>query len=250
MSATFEVPARAESARPDQDEWRDRTIADLLPLARRLAGRYRHSGEPRDDLEQVASLGLIKAIDRYDPDAGPLVRYAVPTILGELRRHFRDRGWGLHVPRGVQENFLHCNEASDRLWTQLGRAPTVREIAAEANISVEDAIEALDAGRSYTPAALDAPAGAADRGDDGARTLGDTLGRREEGYDRVELGQAIGPAFSELPEREREIVRLRFFEDLTQSEIAARVGVSQMHVSRLLRRALDQLHDAVESAAA
>ncbi|NLT06452.1 MAG: SigB/SigF/SigG family RNA polymerase sigma factor [Solirubrobacterales bacterium] len=224
---------------------RDEAIAELVPLAHRLAGRYRHSGEAREDLEQVACLGLVKAVDRYDPDAGPLVRYAVPTILGELRRHFRDRGWGLHVPRGVQENFLRCNEAADRLWTRLGRTPTVGEIAAEAGISVEDAIEALDAGRSYTPAALDAPTGG-DLGDDSARTLGDTIGRREGGFARVELGQAIGPAFDGLPEREREIVRLRFFEDLTQSEIAGRVGISQMHVSRLLRRALDKLHAAVD----
>lgn len=226
---------------------REELIAELVPLAHRLAGRYRHSGEAREDLAQVACLGLVKAVDRYDPGAGPLVRYAVPTILGELRRHFRDRGWGLHVPRGVQENFLHCNDAADSLWTRLGRMPSVGEIAAEAGISVEDAIEALDAGRSYTPAALDAPTGG-DLGDDSARTLGDTIGHREDGFDRVELGQAIGPAFDGLPEREREIVRLRFFEDLTQSEIAGRVGISQMHVSRLLRRALDHLHAAVAGA--
>jgi RNA polymerase sigma-B factor len=225
---------------------REEMITSLLPLARRLASRYRHSGESQDDLEQVAYLGLVKAVDRYEPERGPLVRYAVPTILGELRRHFRDKGWGTHVPRSVQENLLDVTAATDKLLTQLGRAPTTYEIAATTGIPSEDVIYALDAARSYTPAALDAPV----TGDETeSRALGETLGSVDQHFDYVELGEAIGPAFRILPEREQTIVQLRFFEDLTQSEIAERVGISQMHVSRLLRRALDSLHNAVAPAA-
>lgn len=221
---------------------KDELVTSLLPLAKRLAARYRHAGESQDDLEQVACLGLVKAVDRYDPDAGPLVRYAVPTILGELRRHFRDKGWGVHVPRSVQENLLTVNKAVERLTTTLGRTPSARDIAAATSLSVEDVIEAIDAGASYTPAALDAPRPGADPD---SRSLGDSLGSNDPNYELVELGEAIGPAFQELPSRERAIVQLRFFEDLTQAEIAERVGISQMHVSRLLRRALDSLHGAV-----
>jgi RNA polymerase sigma-B factor len=222
---------------------REQLIASLLPLARRLAGRYRHSGESQEDLEQVACVGLIKAVDRYEPDVGPLVRYAVPNILGELRRHFRDKGWGMHVPRTVQENFLRVNEATERLSTRLGRTPTARDIAAETGMSLEEVIEAFDAGRSYSPAALDAPQASEESE---SRSLGDTLGGPDRNYALVEIGQAIGPAFKALPPREQAIVHLRFFEDLTQSEIADRIGISQMHVSRLLRRALDRLNAAVQ----
>jgi RNA polymerase sigma-B factor len=222
---------------------REELIARLLPLTKRLASRYRHSGESQDDLEQVACIGLIKAVDRYEPDVGPFVRYAVPNILGELRRHFRDKGWGMHVPRTVQENFLRVNEAMERLSGELRRTPTPRDVAEATGMSLEDVIEALDAGRSYSPAALDAP----HPGEEGeGRVLGDTLGKIDRNFDYVELGQAIAPAFGVLPKREQAIVHLRFFEDLTQSEIAERIGISQMHVSRLLRRALDRLHTAVE----
>jgi RNA polymerase sigma-B factor len=225
---------------------REELIRRLLPLAKRLANRYRHSGESQEDLEQVACVGLIKAVDRYEPDVGPLVRYAVPNVLGELRRHFRDKGWGMHVPRTVQENFLRVNEATERLSGQLGRTPTTRDVAEATGMSLEDVIEALDAGRSYSPAALDAPQAGGDESE--SRALGDTLGTTDRGFDYVELGQAIAPAFQTLPEREQTIVHLRFFEDLTQSEIAERVGISQMHVSRLLRRALDRLNAAVAPA--
>ncbi len=235
------VPREVGDRRSDEE-----LIASLMPLAKRLASRYRHAGESQEDLEQVAYLGLVKAVDRYDPDAGPLVRYAVPTILGELRRHFRDKGWGVHVPRSVQENLLSANKAVERLTTTLGRTPTAQDISDATAMSVEEVIEALDAGASYTPAALDAP----QRGDDAdARPLGDALGESDPNYELVELGESIGPAFRELPSREQTIVRLRFFEDLTQAEIAERVGISQMHVSRLLRRALETLHDAVDEAA-
>jgi RNA polymerase sigma-B factor len=227
---------------------REELIASLLPLAKRLAGRYRHSGESQEDLEQVACVGLIKAVDRYEPDVGPFVRYAVPNILGELRRHFRDKGWGMHVPRTVQENFLKVNEATEQLSGRLGRTPSARDIAEATGLSLEDVIEAIDAGRSYSPAALDAPHSNGDDAD-GGRLLGDTLGSADRSYDYVDIGQSIAPAFKVLPEREQLIVHLRFFEDLTQSEIAERVGISQMHVSRLLRRAIDRLNAAVEPAA-
>ena len=209
-----------------------------MPLARRLAGRYRNSGESQEDLEQVAYLGLIKAIDRYDPALGPFERYAVPSVLGELKRHFRDKGWGIHVPRSLQERSLEIGNAVDQLTARLGRSPTARDIATHTGLSVEQVSEALEVSSAYTPAALDAPH-PGDR--DGDRTLGDGLGAEDGGYELVELSQAIAPAFRARPEREQAILRLRFLEGLTQTEIGERIGVSQMHVSRLLRRALDRL---------
>jgi RNA polymerase sigma-B factor len=220
-------------------------IRQFMPLARRLAGRYRHTTESQDDLEQVAYLGLIKSIDRYDPRLGSFVRYAVPNILGELKRHFRDKAWGLHVPRSLQERVLKVNEAVEVLSGRLGGSPAPRDLAEHTGMSVEEVLEALDAASAYSPAALDAPYGG-DAGDD--RTLGDSLGQEDGHFELVELGQAIGPAFSALPEREQQIIRLRFIEDLTQAEIAKRTGVSQMHVSRLLRRSLDRLSAAATSA--
>jgi RNA polymerase sigma-B factor len=219
-------------------------IRQFMPLARRLAGRYRHTTESQEDLEQVAYLGLIKSIDRYDPELGSFVRYAVPNILGELKRHFRDKGWGMHVPRSLQERVLKVNDAVEALSGRLGASPSPRDLAEHTGMSVEDVLEALDAASAYSPAALDAPYG----GDgDGERTLGDSLGHEDGHFELVELGQAIGPAFSALPEREQQIIRLRFIEDLTQAEIAKRTGVSQMHVSRLLRRSLDRMSAAATS---
>jgi len=222
---------------------REEVINRFLPLARRLAGRYRHTGESQEDLEQVACLGLIKAIDRYDPGLGPFVRYAVPNIMGELKRHFRDKGWSMHVPRSVQERFLRVNDAMDELSGRLGRSPSPKDIAAHTGLELEEVLEALDASSAYSPVALDAP----HPGDeDGDRTLGDNLGADDARYGFVELGQALAPAFRALPPREQTILKLRFIDDLTQSEIADQVGVSQMHVSRLLRRSLDRLNAAAE----
>ncbi len=217
---------------------RDELVRMFMPLARRLAGRYRQTGESQDDLEQVAYLGLIKAIDRYDADLGPFVRYAVPNIMGELKRHFRDKGWAMHVPRSLQERFLQINQAIEELAGRLGRSPTPKDIAGHTGCSVEEVLEALEASSAYTPVTLDAPQ-AIDS--DGDRTLGDTLGSEDHRYELVELGQSLAPAFQALPRREQTILKLRFIDDLKQSEIAERVGVSQMHVSRLLRRAPDQL---------
>jgi RNA polymerase sigma-B factor len=222
---------------------RDELAERLMPLARRLAGRYRTTAEPREDLEQVAYLGLLKAIDRYDPEAGPFVRYAVPSVLGELKRHFRDKGWSMHVPRSLQERYLAVGEANDALASQLGRSPRPADIAEHTGFTLEEVLEALDASNAYSPVALDAPHPGED---DSLRTLGDTLGEEDGRFELVELGEAIAPALQALPERERTILHLRFVADMTQSEIADRVGVSQMHVSRLLRRSLDRLSAAAE----
>ena len=217
---------------------REELVVRFMPLTRRLAGRYRHTGESQDDLEQVACLGLIKAVDRYDPDLGPFVRYAVPNIMGELKRHFRDKGWGMRVPRALQERWITVSAASETLSGRLGRSPTPKDIADQTGLSLDEVLEALEASDAYSPRALDAPM-ALD--DDAGRTLGDSVGAEDAGFEMVELAQAIGPAFHDLPEREQQILRLRFVEDLTQLEIAGRVGISQMHVSRLLRRSVREL---------
>jgi RNA polymerase sigma-B factor len=220
---------------------REELIDQLLPVARRLASRYRHSSEEREDLEQVAYLGLLKAIERADPQRGPLMRFAIPTILGELKRHFRDYGWTMRVPRSLQERFLLVGEAVEKLTSSLGRSPAPADVAEATGLTVEEVVEALGAATAYSPVALDAPR----RSDDGYDgTLADTVGELDSAYDIVDAVHAVTPALATLPAREREILRLRFVEDLTQSEIAARVGVSQMHVSRLLRRALDRLGEA------
>ena len=222
---------------------RDDLAAEFGPLVRRLAGRYRHTNEPREDLEQVAYVGLLKAIDRYDPNAGPFVGYAVPNVLGELRRHFRDRGWAMHVPRSLQLRLLAVNAALEALPGKLGRSPTAADVAEHSGLTTEQVGEAMEAGTAYAPTALDAPFA----GDpDGDRTLLDTLGHDDGRFELVELGESIAPLLAALPERERTILALRFREDLTQSEIADRIGVSQMHVSRLLRRALARLGAAVD----
>jgi RNA polymerase sigma-B factor len=233
-----------ESAAGGDRAARDELVERHLPLAHRLAGRYRNSGEPMDDLQQVATLGLINAVDRYDLEAGSFVRFAVPTILGELKRHFRDKRWALRVPRSLQERSMVVTRTVEHLYTHLGRSPSPRDIAEETGFTLEEVLEALDLSTAYSPTPLDAPF----VGDeDGARTLGETLGSDDGSYELVELGDAVAPAFRALPEREQAILKLRFVDDLTQAEIAERVGISQMHVSRLIRRALGQLSDAAEA---
>jgi RNA polymerase sigma-B factor len=227
---------------------REALVLRLLPLARQLAARYRHGGESQEDLVQVACIGLLKAVDRYDPGRGSgFTRYAVPTILGELKRHFRDKGWSLHVPRATQELALKVGEALGTLPAKLGRAPRPRDVAAEVGAPIEDVLEAMEAATAYDVASLDAPR----RGgaDDDDWSYGDALADEEHGYELVEIGETLRGTLAALPERERLILKLRFEEDMTQAEIAERVGVSQMHVSRLLRRSLDRL-SAVGAAAA
>jgi len=216
-----------------------------MPMAARLARHYRRSSEPRDDLEQVAYLGLLKSIDRYDPVVGHFLAYTITTIRGELKRHFRDHGWAMHMSRPLQDRYLEVTKAIEAATHELGHAPTPKELAKRTGLGLDEVIEALDAGNGYSPQSLDAPVGR-QADEDMSRTLIDTVGRTESGYDRVEFGEAIAPAFRSLPEREQRIVKLRFVDDLTQSEIAAQCGVSQMHVSRLLRRSLNSLLAALD----
>jgi len=218
---------------------RDELIRRCLPLARRLASRYARGSEPIDDLLQVASIGLIKAVDRFDPTRGTAFSsFAVPSILGELKRHFRDHGWAARVSRPLQERVLKLNITTDKLTTRLGRAPTPKEVAAAMGESVEDVLEAMEAATAYESISLDAPLSTSD---ERGGTFAETMGEDDERLELVEYRSVVDATFKALPARERQVLALRFDEDMTQSEIAQRIGVSQMHVSRLIRRALDRL---------
>ncbi|HEX6461583.1 MAG TPA: SigB/SigF/SigG family RNA polymerase sigma factor [Thermoleophilaceae bacterium] len=213
-------------------------IERYLPLARSLARRYEGRGESLDDLMQVASLGLVKAIDRFDADRGiSFSSYAVPTMLGELRRYFRDYGWTLHVPRDTQERVLKVNAAVERLSGRLGRSPSPEQVAEELDLPVEEVIEAIEANVAYHTASLDTPLHS---GDGETKSIAETFGETDKRFDLIEDRTSVGKALRALPERDRLILHLRFIEDLTQTEIAERLGISQMHVSRLIRRALEQ----------
>jgi RNA polymerase sigma-B factor len=225
-----------ELLRRDGDQAaRRRLIEAFLPLAERLARRYSHTPEPMEDLVQVASVGLVSAVERFDPERGsPFSSFAVPTILGELKRHFRDRSWSVHVPRPVQERALKAERAVRDLTGRYGRSPTVPELAVYLDLSVEEVVEALGAASAHDSASLDAP-----RSDDpDAGTHLDALGVEEGHYEVVEYGASISAALANLPERDRRALHLRFVEDMTQSQIAERLGTSQMQVSRILRGAL------------
>jgi RNA polymerase sigma-B factor len=221
---------------------REELVERFLPLARDLALRYTYTDEPFDDLLQVASLGLIKAIDRFEPGRGTkFTSYAAPTILGELKRHFRDKGWALHVPRDLQERTLAVSRETELLSKALGRSPKVREVAGALGCSVEDVLEAQEAAASYEAASLDAPTA---RDDEEAAPLVDMLGGEDSAYELVESRDAIASTWKALPDVERQVLELRFMHDLTQREIGQQIGYSQMHVSRLLRRALNRLETA------
>src|SRR3954454_16644767 len=217
---------------------RDALIERYLPLARSLAARYRHTSEPFDDLLQVASIGLLKAIERYDPGRGTAFSsFAVPTILGELRRHLRDHTWSIHVPRDLQELGQRLAPATEELALELGRPPTVAEIAERLDASAEAVLDAREAVAAHSPASLDEPV----KGDDAAGTLADLLGGDDHAIDRAEDALLIDHYLAHLPARSRQVLRLRFQQDLKQREIGAILGVSQMHVSRLIRQSLEQL---------
>ena len=221
---------------------REELVQRLLPLARDLALRYTYTDEPFDDLLQVACFGLIKAIDRFEPGRGSkFTNYAAPTILGELKRHFRDKGWALHVPRDLQERTLAVSRQTEMLSKTLGRSPKAREVAAALGCTVEDVLEAQEAAASYEAASLDAPTA---RDDDEAAPLLDKMGGEDSAYELVESRDAIASTWKALPDLERQVLELRFTSDLTQREIGERIGYSQMHVSRLLRRALNRLETA------
>jgi RNA polymerase sigma-B factor len=219
---------------------RNELIERYMPLARSLALRYRRASEPLDDLIQVASVGLVKAVDRWDPDRGlAFSSYAVPTILGELRRYFRDSTWDVRPARDMQELCLAVEEARDELWIELGRSPTVDDLAAHVKRAPEEIMEALQASDGRSLRSLDAPVHE-EEGD--SASAGDLIGDSDPGFERVEAGATIEQLTSILDERAREILRLRFEEDLLQSEIAERVGCSQMHVSRIIRSSLERLY--------
>ncbi|MEO3815474.1 SigB/SigF/SigG family RNA polymerase sigma factor [Plantactinospora sp. B24E8] len=225
---------------PDRATLRDKTIEAWLPLANHLAHRYSGRGEPTDDLTQTAAIGLIKAIDKYDPSRGvDFAGYAIPTIIGELKRHFRDRTWDIRVPRRLQELRLAISEANSNLLQTLGRSPTVTDIADHLNLTEEEVLEGLEGARAYNAVSLSTPTGDGDR----TTELGDLLGADDNEYELAELRVALGPALATLDEREQKILTLRFYGNLTQSQIAEQIGVSQMHISRLLARALSKLRN-------
>ena len=227
---------------------RDELVARFLPLARQLARRYQRANEPLDDLFQVASVGLVKAIDRFDIDRGvAFSSYAVPTILGELKRYFRDAGWAVHVPRGIQEQAMRVESAVKQLGGNLGRSPTVNEVAESLDLPVEDVLDAMEAGQAHEAISLNAERPSSDGEGD---SFVDSLGAEDERFELVEYGATIAPAFEAMPERDRLVLSLRFVDDLTQSQIAERIGVSQMQVSRLIRRALARLRAAAGEDAA
>jgi RNA polymerase sigma-B factor len=223
---------------------REELVDRFMPLARRLAARYAGGAEPFDDLVQVACVGLVKAIDRFDPDRGTAFStFAVPTILGELKRHFRDRGWSVHVPRDVQERILKVERAMAELPAKLGHSPTVQEIGERIEASDEEVLEAMHAAQGHHAVSLDATSTMGDGDEPGP--LRDRIGEEDISFDTVEYGEAIGPVLNEISERDRKVLHLRFVEDMTQSEIAERVGVSQMHVSRILRATVQKLRQRI-----
>jgi RNA polymerase sigma-B factor len=217
---------------------RDALVERYMPLARRLALRYRNTSEPLDDLMQVAAMGLIKAIDRFEPGRGTAFSsFAVPTILGELRRHLRDHSWTVRVPRDTQELAQRLDKASDRLAADLGRAPTVKELAAELGTSEEQLLDAHQARHAHSPASLEAPVGS----EDGLLVLADVLGADDDRLERAEAAVLVDHYLDALPPRSRAILRLRFQQELMQREIGDLMGLSQMHVSRLIRQSLEDL---------
>jgi RNA polymerase sigma-B factor len=223
---------------------RDRLIESFIPVVRSIAYRYAGRGEQLDDLEQVASVGLIKAIERFDLDRDvELMTYVFPTVVGELKRHFRDRGWSVTVPRRLKELHYRLSRLIEELTATLGRSPTIPELAQEAGVEEEEVVEALEVGRAYASRSLtrqlDSDEGA------GAELI-DLIDDEERGYEAAENRELLASGLKALDDRERRIVQLRFVEGLTQSQIAVEIGISQMHVSRLIRRALEKLSEEID----
>lgn len=228
----------------DQDQAALEELTErYMPLARRLANRYRHTAEPIDDLVQVANMALLKALQRFDPSREvAFSSFAVPTILGELKRHFRDHSWSVHVPRDLQERAAAVNAAVDTLSKTLGRTPSPKEISAKLGLDLEQVLEGLEAAQAYNAGSLDAPQG---REDGESATVGESVGSEDDGYEIVEYAASMESALGKMPARTREVLHLRFTEDLTQSQIAEKIGVSQMHVSRLIRGAVAELRESI-----
>lgn len=237
--------AKLEMGSPERLRLRDELVRGHLPVAQHIARRFSRRGEPEEDLEQVATLGLINAVDRYDPDRGTdFLSYAVPTITGEVRRHFRDQAWSMRVPRRLKDLNVTLSAAMSQMSQTLGRAPNAPELAEHLGISKEEVLEALEASNAYRSGSLDEML--VDDPDSGK--VSDLLGEADAALEQVEYQQTLAPLLEKLPQRERTIIKLRFFGNLTQSQIAEHVGISQMHVSRLLAKTLVQLRGDVGDA--
>lgn len=240
-----EIFTAYQSAKNEEERLhhRERLVDQHIGLVEFLARRFRNRGEPVEDLIQVGTIGLLKAIDRFDLDREvEFSTYATPTIVGELKRHFRDKGWAVRVPRRLQELHLELTKTVGNLAHDLGRSPTVEEIAKAAGISEEEVLEGLEIAQAYNFTSLDAPIDS----EEGSTSFAEQLGGEDEQLENLEYRASLAPEMAKLPEREQKIVYLRFYKGLTQSEIAARLGISQMHVSRLLTRTLAQLREALE----
>jgi RNA polymerase sigma-B factor len=222
----------------------DRIVDRYLPLVRSVAARYAGRGEPLEDLVQVGSIGLVLAIQRFDLERGvQFTTYAVPTIVGEIQRHFRDRAWALHVPRRMKELSVRLSRTIEARTAELGRAPTIAELAVATGVAEEEVVEALHTSEAYSTRSLSQPLGHEGSDDE---TMQDVLGTQDEGFSEIEDAVFVEAGLDALDERDRRIIELRFFDGLTQSEIAAQIGISQMHVSRLLRRALYTMRGRLE----
>jgi len=222
---------------------REQLIERYMSLVRSLARRYAYRGEQLDDLVQIGAIGLIKAIDRFDLERGvELTTYATPNIIGEIKRHFRDKGWSVRVPRGLQELNVQVSKLIEQLTVQLGRSPTIPELAKAAGVEEEQVLEALESGRAYSSVSLSTGGGS---DEDGELDPLDSLGSIEHEYEVSEDRAVLAPGFKVLDERERKILHLRFFSGLTQSQIAEEIGISQMHVSRLIRRSLEKIREEI-----
>ncbi|GAB3507675.1 SigB/SigF/SigG family RNA polymerase sigma factor [Amycolatopsis cihanbeyliensis] len=240
LAPLFDQLAELDRDDPRHAELRDELVTGYLPLAEHVAQRFSGRGAAKEDLVQVATLGLINAVDRFDPKHGSdFLSFAVPTVMGEVRRHFRDTGWTVRVPRRLKELHLSISNASTKLSQRLGRAPTPSELANHLGLTPNEVYEGLEAGNAYNSMSLDEVLS----GETDNLALGDTLGADDSALEGVENHEALQPLVRELPERERRILALRFVHNLTQTQIAERVGISQMHVSRLLARTLSQLRD-------
>lgn len=239
LASKFDELVECGADDPRHGELRDELVRRHIPVAEHVAQRFRHRGVAVEDLRQVAMLGLVNAVDRYDPARGnDFLAFAVPTIMGEVRRHFRDAGWPMRVPRRLKDLHLRIGKAIDELSQRTGKSPKPAELAEYLGVDIEEVRNGLEAGYAYHAKSL---SDGGEGGEEGSLPLVDRLGVHDEHLDEVEYRQTLSPLLAELPERERRILRLRFFENMTQSEIASRVGLSQMHVSRLLNQTLQQL---------
>ncbi|HET7328462.1 MAG TPA: RNA polymerase sigma factor SigF [Nocardioidaceae bacterium] len=238
--ALFAALAEHPEESPQRENIRNQLVQLHLPLVDHLARRFRNRGEPLDDLVQVGSIGLIKSVDRFDPERQvEFSTYATPTIVGEIKRHFRDKGWAIRVPRRLQELRLSLSTATADLTQELGRAPTVAEIAERIGVNQDDVLEGLESANAYSTLSLDAP----EAGETEGPSMADALGTDDDALEGVEYRESLKPLLAQLEPREKRILLLRFFKGMTQSQIAADVGISQMHVSRVLARTLTQLRE-------